>query len=107
MRRRGLTAPAEGTARFIFQAAIGVGSFCIMGSLILSAQESQVGAALFLILALISLGVIYYYGRIYLRLRGERWKQELERPQQALEQLFERARAEQEAAPVQKDSDSA
>jgi len=89
----------EGTARFIFQAAIGVGSFCTMASLYLSMQGASLGAAIFLLLALIGLGTTIYAGRIYFRLRRQRWNKELEQPNAALEQLFARARADQSPAP--------
>jgi hypothetical protein len=89
----------EGTARFAFQGAIGVGTFATLASLGLGLRGSTLGAAIFLALALISLGALVYFGRIYLRLRRRRWQSELERPNAALQQLFDRARAEQAAAP--------
>jgi hypothetical protein len=90
----------EGTARFAFQGAIGVGSFATLASLGLGLRGNTLGAAIFLVLALISLGALVYFGRIYLRLRRRRWQSELERPNAALQQLFDRARAEQAAAPA-------
>ncbi len=90
----------EGTARFAFQGAIGVGTFATLASLGLGLRGSTLGAAIFLVLALISLGALAYFGRIYLRLRRVRWQGELERPNAALQQLFDRARAEQAAAPA-------
>lgn len=104
----------ESTARFIFQAAIGVGFFCVLASLFLGMRDAQVGAAIFLVLGIVSLGVIYRYGQLYFGLRRQRWAQELARPQAALEQLFERARAEQaapgtpaEPGPAPEDTDRA
>ncbi len=85
----------EGTARFIFQAAVGVGLFCTVSSLALGFQAASLGAAVFLALAVISLGVALRYGRIYAELRRRRWSNELARPNAALEQLFDHARAEQ------------
>ncbi|HUS15911.1 MAG TPA: hypothetical protein VM536_12975 [Chloroflexia bacterium] len=84
----------EGTARFIFQGAVGVGSFCTLASLFLGFQRISLGAAIFLILALLGLGAAIYYGRIYAALRRGRWSQELQQPAAALEQLFDRARAD-------------
>jgi uncharacterized protein (DUF58 family) len=89
----------EGTARFAFQGAVGVGSFATLASLGLGLRGNTLGAAIFLVLALISLGALVYFGRIYLRLRRRRWQNELERPNAALQQLFDRARAEQAVAP--------
>ncbi|MDQ2809395.1 MAG: hypothetical protein M3Z04_21175 [Chloroflexota bacterium] len=89
--------PSEGTARFVFQAAVGVGSFCTLSSLVLGFQAATLGAAVFLALAVISLGVALRYGRIYAELRRRRWSHELARPSAALEQLFDRARAAQAA----------
>lgn len=89
--------PSEGTARFVFQAAVGVGSFCTFSSLALGFQGASLGAAIFLALAVISLGVALRYGRIYAELRRRRWRNELARPSAALEQLFDHARAEQPA----------
>ena len=89
----------EGTARFAFQGAVGVGSFATLASLGLGLRGNTLGAAIFLVLALISLGALVYFGRIYLRLRRRRWQSELERPNAALQQLFDRARAEQAALP--------
>jgi hypothetical protein len=89
----------EGTARFAFQGAVGVGSFATLASLGLGLRGNTLGAAIFLVLALISLGMLVYFGRIYLCLRRRRWQTELERPNAALQQLFDRARAEQAAAP--------
>ena len=87
----------EGTARFVFQAAVGVGLFCTVSSLALGFQAATLGAAVFLALAVISLGVTLRYGRIYAELRRRRWRTELARPNAALEQLFDHARAAQAA----------
>lgn len=89
--------PEESSARFIFQAAIGVGSFCLMAVLVLGANGSQAGAVLFFVLALISLGVLYRYGHRYLALRQQRWARELEHSRWAMEQLLDRARHQQAA----------
>lgn len=98
----------EGTARFIFQAAVGVGLFCTVSSLALGFQAASLGAAVFLALAVISLGIALRYGRIYAELRRRRWRTELARPNTALEQLFDRARAEQAApGPPGEDRDHA
>jgi len=94
----------EGTARFAFQGAIGVGSFATLASLGLGLRGNTLGAAIFLVLALISLGALVYFGRIYLRLRRRRWQSELERPNAALQQLFDRARAEQAVPPASKEA---
>jgi len=94
----------EGTARFAFQGAIGVGSFATLASLGLGLRGNTLGAAIFLVLALISLGALVYFGRIYLRLRRRRWQSELERPNAALQQLFDRARAEQAVPPAAKEA---
>src|SRR3954452_21740221 len=107
MNHRGPARTEEGTARFIFQAALGIGSFCIMAAMILGLRDVQIGAGIFLLLALIGLGAAFYYGRVYVRLRQRRWDQELARPQEALDQLFARARAEQDAPPRPQDSDGA
>ena len=90
--------PDEGTARFIFQAALGIAAFCSVSSLALGLQGATVGAGVFLVLDLISLAVAFFIGRIYLALRRQRWQRELARPNAALEQLFDRARAEQASA---------
>lgn len=101
--------PTEGTARFCFQAAIGIGLLCIGASLLLGFEARQIGAAIFLALTLIDLVAVYYFGRLYLSLRQQRWSHELERPEQALTQLFDRARAEHEhtEAPAGEDVDHA
>ncbi len=98
--------PSEGTARFIFQAAVGIASFCIVSSLALGLQTATLGAAIFLALAVISLGVAIRYGRIYAELRRRRWSRELARPNAALEQLFDHARAAQTAEQVQPGEDA-
>ena len=79
--------------------AIGVGSFATLASLGLGLRGNPLGATIFLLLALLSLGSLVYFGRIYLRLRRRRWQRELERPNVALQQLFDRARAEQAESP--------
>jgi len=86
----------ENTARFVFQAAIGVGLFCTGASLWLGLHENSPGAAVFLLLGLISLGVVARYGTRYRRIRNVRWQQELEGSNAALEQLFTSARADAE-----------
>ena len=61
------------------------------------ARAEAFGAALrpaSLLSLLISLGVLIYYGRIYVGLRRQRWSRELDSSQQALERLFDRARAD-------------
>ena len=90
----------EGTARFAFQGAIGVGSFTTLASLGLGLRGNPLGATIFLLLALISLGSLVYFGRIYWRLRRRRWQRELERPNAALQQLFDRAREAQAESPA-------
>lgn len=95
----------ENTARFVFQGAIGVGLFCTGASLWLGLQENSIGGAVFLLLGFISLGVVARYGFIYRRIRNDRWQQEIERSNAAMEQLFTRARAE--AAHTEEDRDRA
>ena len=100
-----MTRPARGprdeaTARFLFQGAIGVGLFATLASLVIGLRGGGAGAAIFLALALISLGVTAWAGRSYFALRRLRWQRELEQAGTPLQQLFDRARAEAADAPA-------
>lgn len=98
----------EATARFMFQAAIGVGLFAALASLVIGLRGGGLGAAIFLALALISLGVMAWAGRSYFALRRLRWQRELDQADTPLRQLFDRARAEAAAAsPPPEDPDRA
>jgi hypothetical protein len=84
----------------MFQAAIGVGLFATIASLFIGLRGGGLGAAIFLALALISLGVMAWAGRSYFALRRLRWRRELEQADTPLRQLFDHARAQAASAPA-------
>ena len=104
MSRRPARPPDEGTARFIYQGAVGVGLVCVLASLVLGFRQEQLGAAVFLGLALLSLAAVVYFGRRYAALRRVRWTRELDPQQAALDRLFDQARPVAPAPPAEEDA---
>src|SRR6476469_8025538 len=78
----------EQTARFGFLGAIGLSTLCGAASLWLGLKGQREGAALFLLIALLSLVAMMWFRRIYHGLRRVRWQQELRRSQAALDDLL-------------------
>ena len=78
----------EQTARFAFLGSIGLSTLCGAASLWLGLGERRDGAALFLLLALLSLAATVWFRRIYYGLRRTRWRQELLRSQARLDDLL-------------------
>jgi hypothetical protein len=79
----------ESTARFGFLGASGMTSLCSVGAFSLAVNEQPGAAILFVVLALISIAAMLWFGRIYRRLRSVRWTEELRASQAALDALLQ------------------
>jgi hypothetical protein len=78
----------EQTARFAFLGSIGLSTLCGAASLWLGLGGRRDGAALFLLLAVLSLVATGWFRRVYHGLRRIRWQQELLRSQARLDDLL-------------------
>jgi hypothetical protein len=83
---------SEGTAHFTFVAACGLATFAGGASIVLGMEEVPLGAAVFLSLALIGCFVTLFSYDRYTRRRNERWRRELMRAEDRLNQMFNHAR---------------
>jgi membrane protein implicated in regulation of membrane protease activity len=82
----------EQTARFTFNAACGLSAFAAAASIMLGMRQLQIQAAVFLIFALVLCWVsLSGYAR-YKKLRDARWKTELKKSEDELNQILNHAR---------------
>jgi len=79
----------ESTARFGFLGASGLTSLCSVVAFGMAFTDRMLPAQIFLVLALVGLGAMIWFRRIYVRLRTIRWQEELRRGQTALDALLQ------------------